>query len=199
MDVLKTFKEKENAALLWGNTVHKAIADALEKKAPLPVEMLTYQPWVDRVAAGPGKLLVEQKYAITKSFQPTSWFSDTAWYRGIGDVVRIDGPVALVLDWKTGKLLVDSEQLMLMAQCIFAHYPDVQRVRSEFVWLKEDCSTPEIYDRAYAADQWLPVLDEVATLEAAYNSNNYPPRPNRYCRSYCPVVSCEYHGKTFHG
>ena len=78
----------------WGNAVHKALANACTGKAPLPATMAPYQKWVDRVLAGPGVLLVEQKYALTKNFQPTTYFGPDVWYRGIGDVVRIDGSVA---------------------------------------------------------------------------------------------------------
>lgn len=197
IDILKNFIEKmeEGGALDWGNKVHKALAEALKNGVALPADMTLYQKWVDRLKHGPGELLVEQKYAITKDFAKCSWFSDMAWYRGIGDVVRIDGPVALVVDWKTGKILVDSVQLMLMAQCIFAHYPHVRKVRSEFIWLKDDANTPEVYDRRDMADSWIGLLDRVRTLEDAYNTGTYLPKPGRLCRNWCPVKSCQYHGK----
>jgi hypothetical protein len=102
--------------------VHDALAQALKGEAELPVEMQQYAAWVDRVKRGAGKLYVEQKYAINRQFQKTTYFADDVWYRGVGDVVRIAGNLALVLDWKTGKILEDSVQLMLMAQCLFSHY-----------------------------------------------------------------------------
>jgi hypothetical protein len=58
--------------------------------------------------------------------------------------VKIAGPVALIVDWKTGKVLENSEQLALMAQCVFAHFPQVMKVRSEFVWLQFDATTREV-------------------------------------------------------
>jgi hypothetical protein len=197
IDIAKTYAEamEPGGALDWGNQVHKALALACDGKAPLPPEMADYQKWVDKVRAGPGDLYVEQKYAITKDFQKTSWFGHNAWYRGIGDVVRVAGPVALIMDWKTGKILVDSVQLMLMAQCIFSHFPQVKKVRSEYVWLKEDCSTPELFDRQDVADAWVGVLDRVVNLENAAKSQNYPPKPGKLCRKWCPVMSCPYHGK----
>ncbi len=191
----ETGNDDPNTPLNRGNRAHEQLALALTTRQPISEEFKDYQPWVDRILAGPGQLLVEQKYAITRDFGPTTYFAKDVWYRGIGDVVRIDGPVALVLDWKTGKVLVDSVQLMLMAQCIFSHYPDVQVVRSEFVWLGDDCSTPEVFTRTEVAGQWVHLMERVNALELAHKLQNYPPKPSGLCKSWCPVSSCPYHGK----
>lgn len=195
VDIAKIFSDEGGEALVWGNQVHSALAQACEGKAALPAEMADYQKWVDRVRAGSGELKVEQKYAITKEFQPTSWFGHNVWYRGIADVARIDGKVALALDWKTGKILEDHSQLMLMAQCIFAHFPQVQFVRTEYVWLKEDCSTGHTYTRQEVSNEWIGLLMRVSLLQNAHAQQDYPPKPGKLCRSWCPVVSCPHHGK----
>jgi PD-(D/E)XK nuclease superfamily protein len=194
VDLAKNYTDSTEQ-LDWGNSVHKALADACSGKSPLPATMTEYQPWVDRVRAGPGELLVEQKYALTKDFQPTEYFGARAWYRGIGDVVRIDGPVGLGLDWKTGTPKHDSRQLMLLAQCIFAFHPEVKRVRTEFVWLKEDYTTPEIFDRDTIRNEWLPILEGVKLMERAALNVDYPPKPGKLCANWCPVISCPFHGK----
>lgn len=196
IDLLKNYAEPEdpNGPLAWGNRVHDALAKAL-KGEPLPTEMSMYQSWVDRVLRGSGALLVEQKYAINRQLQKTAYFANDVWYRGIGDVVRIAGDIGLVLDWKTGKILEDSVQLMLMAQCLFAHYPDLKYVRSEFVWLKDDCTTPELLSRQEVAQQWVELLPRVAQMEAAAQKDHYPPKPGRLCKRYCAVTSCPFHGK----
>jgi hypothetical protein len=196
VDLLKNYSEEGSEALVWGNAVHKALADALQNGTPLPPEMVDYQKWVDKLKSGPGKLFVEQKYAITKDFQPCAYFAHNVWYRGIGDAVRVDGAVALIVDFKTGKLLIDSSQLALMAQCIFAHFPAVRRVRTEFIWLKEDCSTPEIFNRADMSNMWLGLLPRVQELEEAARTMTYPPKPGKLCFRWCPVSSCAYHGKS---
>ena len=197
IDIAKHFTEDQgpDTQLGWGNRVHKSLADACTGKAPLPPTMTEYQKWVDKVQAGPGELLVEQKYALTKDFQPTEFFSNRAWYRGIGDVVRVDGPVALGLDWKTGKVLHDSRQLMLLAQCIFAFHPEVKRVRTEFVWLKDDCTTPETFNRDTIRNEWTGLLTEIEELEEANKTMTFPPKPSRLCYAHCPVMSCVFHGK----
>lgn len=206
VDLAKTYTETQDddpdSALVWGNRVHDAFKNALKGDGVMTAEMKAYQHWVDRVRNGPGDLLVEQKYAITRDFRQTTYFANDVWYRGIGDVVRLDNPftdrhgnrvrLALVVDWKTGKILEDSVQLMLMAQCLFSHYPDVTHVRSEFVWLKHDCTSPELFTRQEVADQWLGLFDRVESLENAAKTQNYPPKPGFLCKKYCPVASCPY-------
>ncbi len=195
VDIAKTYADSGGEALTWGNAVHDALAKALKNNTPLPDEMKEYQYWVDRVRRGTRQLQVEQKYAITRQFQKTEYFAKNVWYRGIGDVIRLNDDVALIVDWKTGKVLEDSVQLMLMAQCLFSHFPQLKFVRSSFVWLKEDCETPELFSRQEVADQWVGLLDRVNGMEQAAKDMNYPPKPGRLCRSYCPVTSCPFHGK----
>lgn len=195
-DVLKNFQEGESEQLIWGNQVHEALAKVLDGKlVKLPPEMVSYQKYVDMVNQLPGKLLVEQKYAITKDFGPTSYFAPNVWYRGIGDVVKIEGSRGTILDWKTGAIKVDSVQLMLMAQCIFSHYPEVQKVHTGFIWLKDDATTIEEYDRDSMVSAWAGLMDRVEALEGAFVTNTFPPKPSGLCRKWCAVSSCEFHGK----
>lgn len=195
VDVQKNFQDGGGEALLWGNKVHEVLAAALSKGTPLPPEMAAYEYWVDRVRRGTGELQVEQKYAITRDFAPTTYFANNVWYRGIGDVIRLNDEVALILDWKTGKILEDPVQLMLMAQCLFSHYPKLKAVRSSYVWLKDDCETPELFTREEVAEQWVDLLPRVQAMEQSFINMNFPPKPGRLCKNWCPVSSCPFHGK----
>lgn len=196
--VLRNFVEKvdPDGPLAWGNFVHDTFKKVFQENAPLPIEMLEYQKWVDQIKnRNSGKLYVEQKFALDRQFRPVAWMSNNAWFRGIGDVVIIDGPVGLIWDWKTGNVKEDSNQLMLMAQCVFSTFPEVQKVRSEFIWLKEDAKSTEDYTRNSMADEWIKVLQRVGSLEEAHKTNVFPPKPSGLCKRHCPVLSCPYYGK----
>lgn len=194
VDVLKNYKD-ESEQLTWGNQLHDALAKHIGKGEPLPEAYKAYQKWADRVKQGDGKLLVEQKYAIREDFSPTGYFAKDVWYRGIADVARINGPVALAVDWKTGKIVEDSIQLALMAQCLFSHFPEVQYVRTEFVWLKEDATTREDFSRDDMVGLWAGVLPRVKTLQTAHERGEFPAKPGFLCGRYCPVKTCEHNGK----
>lgn len=194
VDVAKVVKEEESEQLQYGNMLHKALAEAISGKNPLPEPFSGLQAWVDKVTRTEGEVLVEQQLAITKELGPTEWFGKDAWYRGIADVIKIVGPVAVVLDWKTGKILEDGVQLALMAQCVFAHHPKVEKIRTEFVWLKEDATTRADFTRSDMVNVWNGLLPRVRQLEEAHTSATFPPKPGYLCRKWCPVDSCPHHG-----
>jgi hypothetical protein len=193
-DILKDVKEPESEQLLWGNLVHSALAARVKDGKPLPRAMEKYEDWCDKMVSTPGELLVEQKLAINKDFGPTTYFSDDVWFRAVGDVIKLNGRVALVADWKTGKILEDGSQLALAAQCVFAHYEEVQAVRSEFIWLKEDATTSAIFKRCEMSRVWDGLWPRIRTLEHAAEINSYPPKPGGLCKRYCPVVQCPHNG-----
>lgn len=192
VNLLKNFKGTKGPEMIWGDRVHKAFAAHLQHGTPLPDEMLIYRPWMDKMKAEPGTLYVEQKYALNKDFRPTTYFAADVWYRGIGDVVCVDGSVAFVVDWKTGKVLDDPVQLLLMALCVFNHFPKVQRVKTAFVWLKFDTKNELVFTRKAMADELVGVLDRVHAMKDAYDTDNYPPHPSGLCKRHCPVSTCQY-------
>lgn len=204
IDIAKDIKEEESEELKFGNMLHKALANFISKGEPLPVPFKAYEKYVDGVFTFKGKdvrqnenikILVEQQLAIDAEFAPVEWFSKTAWFRGIGDVIWIIGPVAFIGDWKTGKIVADSQQLALMAACVFAHHPQVQIVRSEFVWLREDANTTQDFKREDMPAMWSNLWTRIKTLEHAYLTTTYPAKPGGLCRRWCPVNTCVHHGQ----
>jgi hypothetical protein len=199
VDLLKNYRDEDRTALDWGSAVHKAFARALlNEDIPLPAEMSPWAHWVDEFKESPGQIIVEAKWALDRNFNKCAWSAPVAWYRGVADATRVDGPVADGVDWKTGGIKEDETQLLLMAQLVFAHFPEVKRCRQRFVWLKHDCATTRTYNRSDMAQQWLGILQRVKTLEGMKETKTFPPRPSGLCREYCPVTSCEFHGKSFH-
>jgi hypothetical protein len=197
IDIAKSIKEEESEELKWGNELHKAAAKHLSTRTPLPKEMAVLQPWCDKIVTGPGNIVVEQKLAITKDFAPCTFFDKAAWFRGVVDALKLLSPVALAIDWKTGKILEDSVQLALTAQCVFSHYPEIQKIRTEFVWLKHDASSRADFSRADMPALWRSLWPRIEALEQAHNTTTYPATPNRLCAKWCPVTSCPHHGKRY--
>jgi hypothetical protein len=198
IDLAKDVKEEESEQLAWGNMLHKAAARRLSLGTALPDGMAgagKLEEWCVRLLMGQGILLVEQKLAITKDFAPCEWFSKEAWYRAVVDVLKIQDAVALAIDWKTGKILEDGVQLALSAACIFAHHPQVAKIRTEFVWIKEGgVSSREDFARDQLPIIWKNIWHRIEALENAYNTTSYPAKPGRLCRKWCPVTQCPHHG-----
>lgn len=207
VDLKKDVKEEESEALQYGNVVHEILAQRIAKGTELPpFHKPTLEPWVDRVFTFNGKdvrehgakVLVEQKFAITKDFGSCEFFDRAAWFRGVGDVIWLLGPLGYIGDWKTGKIVEDSVQLALTAQCLFAHYPALQLVRSQFMWLKEDATTTADLKRSDMPALWAKLWPRIEALQRAHDETSYPPKPGRLCRRWCPVSQCPHHGEA-HG
>lgn len=196
IDIAKDVKEEESEQLAYGNNLHTHLANYVSKNVMIPVPYNTpiNQKWADIIRDAPGTTLVEQKYAIRRDHTPCTYFDHQTWYRGIGDVVKLMGQVGLIIDWKTGKIVEDSVQLALMAQCMFSHYPELQAVRAEFIWLKEDATTRQNFHRADMIPFWNSMKGRVDTLENASKTMTYPPKPGYLCRKWCPVTGCPHQG-----
>jgi hypothetical protein len=194
MDIAKDVKEDESDALLWGNEAHAILAKRLSKKVPLPPGFGGYEKWCRRIESIGGELYVEQKLGLTRAFGPSGYFDRGIWFRSIADAMVLKGAVAYAGDWKTGKVLNDSVQNVLVAACVFAHRPEIRAVHTEFIWLKDDTTTPQVIHRGDMPAFWATMLPRVAALERAHNLTEYPATPNRLCRRWCAVTSCPHHG-----
>ncbi len=197
--VLKDVKEEDSDHLRIGNEVHAALAEAVSSGNPLAGDLAKYQHHVDRARKGHDqedvKILVEQKLAMNRDFMPTEFFGHDVWFRGIVDVAKIAGDVAVIFDWKTGKPQEDSVQLALFAALIFSHHPKVQKVHTEFVWLKDDFSSAEPFVREDLVELWSIMLPRAEALEEAQKNMEFPPHENVLCK-WCPVKQCAFNKKS---
>ena len=192
--VLKEVKDQGGEATIWGERVHKFLEDRLAKATELPQEVARYDPLcksIIKLAEG-GELLVEQQLTLNEALETTSWFAKDAWMRSIVDVLVVQGAEAVMFDWKTGKRRPDFSQLELFALQVFKHYPDVKRVRTSFVWLKDLSMDHEQYTRDDEPELWSRLMNKVVRVEKSLASENWPAKPNGLC-NWCPCKNfCEY-------
>lgn len=173
----------------WGTRVHTAFEDAVQKQQILPEGMTQWQSLANKIARLPGEKFPEIKLAIDSSFKPADW--KNAWSRGIADLLVVCGKKAAVIDYKTGKRK-PSEQLDLYANYVFHHYPEVEKVTTCYVWLKERKIDRKSISRASLPVTWQSLLPRVRKLESAYERDSWPARPSGLCNGWCPVTSCPF-------
>lgn len=192
-----TTPRKDTKEASSGVDIHKQIEDYCNGVASLEDKKL--KKIVDKTLADLDKafLKFEHKLAITQKREPTEWEAEDCHHRGIMDVSYInpDDPVAKVFDWKSGKVNAYSQQLKANALTIFAHYPHVQEVRTQYVWLKFDSVTPGRVFREFSDKIWDAFEKRVTVMVAAEQQNIWPKRPSGLCKRYCPVVTCEHNGE----
>src|SRR5207344_1051384 len=65
--VKKDWPEEPSQILVFGDAVHKAMAESLRTGTPLPTKFKQFQQWVDKVANTDGEMLVEDEcqWAVT--------------------------------------------------------------------------------------------------------------------------------------
>lgn len=198
IDLVKSVSEPKGQALDWGSHVHDKLAERCgEKRVPLPSDVAMYEPWALKVLndTPPKDIFVEQSLAITSNFTPTGNFDNDAWLRVKCDFYKLAGNVALAVDWKTGKILEDSVQLALTAACLFYMYPQLEAVKSTYVWLKEDAESSEIFYRGDLPAIWRSLWHRIEAMENAFKMTDYPAKQSGICARYCAVVSCPHNGK----
>jgi hypothetical protein len=195
VDIAKDIKEPDSEQLKWGNLVHDALAKRCgEKRTPLPTGMEKYEHWADKLVTSQGIIHVENKLALAKDFSACGFFDDNVWFRAVGDVIKINGSVALIIDWKTGKIVEDSVQLALSAACVFAKFPELKKIRSRFVWLKEQATSDQDFTPEDMPGLWKSLWPRIEQLEHAHNTTTYPAVQGGLCRNWCPVKSCPHNG-----
>jgi CRISPR/Cas system-associated exonuclease Cas4 (RecB family) len=191
--VKKTIPYQETEATKWGTEVHQALENYAKDGAPLAPQYVEYQPYVDKVKSLPGELFTERQFALTRNMEPCGFDSEEAWCRGIIDLGVIAAPKAIVADYKTGRIRHDSLQLMLFAAFVMHHWPDVDFVRTVYLWLKYKQTTVKSYTREDLPEIWGEFMPIVQKLESSYERDKWVPKPSGLCRGWCGAgPECEF-------
>ena len=183
----------QTEATIWGTRVHEALELYIRDGVPLGPEYLQFKSYADKVLSLPGIVRCEGQFGVTQDYKPTSFDDKAAWNRGIIDVSVVNGNKALVLDWKTGKVRPDSDQLKLFAGVTFAKYPEVDTVKTAYIWLSHGRDTRETYRREQVPEIWRHFREKVRRLELSYEHNQWIPKPSGLCNGWCGAGKhCEY-------
>ena len=196
LKILKDVKDKGSAATLYGSQVHSAAEEYVKSGTPLPLKFKFLSSFMKSIDALPGDKLTELKLGVAKTetgYAPTKFFAKDVWWRGIADLVIIQGTTALSIDYKTSKntRYADTKQLDAVAAALFVHYPHLTKIKSALAFVVSNDfihkkHVAEMRDSYFAA--FTPELDRLAGAEESgvWNAISGP-----LC-AYCPVVSCEH-------
>lgn len=196
VNILKQFPFEETEATRYGTEFHKAAEDYMRDGTPIPGRFSFAEGMLKALNDKPGTKHCELKMGLTKDLQPCGFFDKGVWFRGIVDLLIIDGDRAFIIDYKTGKSAryADTGQLQLMALSIFAHFPEVKRVKAGLLFVIADAFVPADYSVADKEALWSPWIKKYERLEKAHETNVWNPVPSGLCRKHCPVVECPHNG-----
>jgi hypothetical protein len=196
LKVLKDVKDVGSEATIYGNEAHKAAEDYVSAGTPLPARFSYMQKTLDALLAIPGEKHCELKLGVELSdtgYLPCEFFGEEVWWRGIADLLIINGDTGYLVDYKTSKnaKYADTKQLDILAAAVFTRFPQLRKLKSAlaFVVSNEFVKKEHTSDlsKSYFAT-FTPELDRLSVAEntGVWNANSGP-----LCK-FCPVTTCEH-------
>lgn len=197
MKVLQTYSEPETEAMLYGTAFHDAAEHYVAGDKELPARFDFAKALLDKLIKRKGEKLPEFKMGLTQDLQPCGFFDDDVWFRGIADLTILNGDVAEVLDYKTGRnaKYADKGQLELMALATFAHYPEVNTVKAGLLFVVANAFVTDKYHRDDIPQMWEKWLTKHARMEKAYETDVWNAHPSGLCKKHCAVLDCVHNGR----
>jgi len=194
LKVVKDVKDEPGPEADYGTAVHLAAEEFIKDGKPIPDKYGFIRPVVERLAKFPGEKRTEMKMGLRKTdtgFEPCSFFDKEVWYRGIIDLLIVNGEKAHLLDYKTGKnaKYADMKQLDLMAGAVFVHYPQVQEIKSALAYVVSNEFPKKVHVRD-KLNTYLSVFDDqLGRLNDAMENGVFNPKSGPLC-GWCPVIEC---------
>lgn len=202
LKVAKDVRDDPGEAAEYGSAVHEAAELFIKDGTPIPKKFAFIEPVVHRLAEVPGDKHAELKLGIRRTecgdYEACGFFDKDVWWRGIADLLIIDGWKAYCVDYKTGKSAkyADTKQLDLLAAAIFLHFPEVLKIKSSLIFLVSGNLIKK--DHVFAdRREYLSVFNsQLADLEEAERSGVWNAQTSGLCKQYCPVKSCPHNGRS---
>ena len=194
--ILKEFPFKETEAILYGSAFHKMAEDFIGADVPVPKKFGFAEEALVSLKNRKGKKLCEIKLGITENLEACDFYAKDVWFRGIADLVILDGDLAWVVDYKTGKSAkyADKGQLELMALGVFAKYPQIKTVRAGLFFVVCNDLVKDTYMEYDSGKLWEKWLGKYAQMQTAADEDMWNARPNGLCRRHCPVIEGVHNG-----
>jgi hypothetical protein len=197
--VIKDIKENKSEAMSYGEEMHKAAEEFIKADKPIPGKFKTFQLLLESVKNLPGEKYCELKLGVKKTdddYASCDFFAKDVWWRGIADLVSINGNTAYSVDYKTGRSAkyADVKQLDAVAAALFVHFPQVKRIKSALLFVVSE----EFISKDHFADQrdaYFAFFEpELNRLEVAQQTGVWNAVTGPLC-AYCPVTTCEHNRK----
>jgi hypothetical protein len=197
LKVKKDIKEPTSDHLVYGLDVHKAAEDYIKEGKPIPEKFAFIKPVLDKLNAYEGEKLCEYRMGLTRNLEPCGFFDKGVWWRGVADLIILNGDSAKIVDYKTGKSskYADTKQLEILSLAAFKHFPQVKRVKGGLLFVVANEFVKGDFDAEKSDVYWQRWLTNTGQLEKAFEFDVWNARPNFTCKKWCPVKDCVHNGR----
>lgn len=191
LKVAKDFKDQDSTATIYGKEVHKAAEDYIRDGTPIPAKFGFLQETLEALNKIPGDKYCELQMGLTVNLEATGFLSDDTWWRGIVDLLIVNGEEAYVVDYKTSKntKYADMGQLDLLAAAVFAHFPQVKKIKSALIFVVCNEFLKKHHVSEKIKEYIAPYQFDLSRLETALENNVWNANSGPLC-GYCPVTDC---------
>lgn len=198
--VIKSVPFTQNEAALYGEQLHKAAEEYIRDGKPIDPRFDFIKPYLDKLNAIEGVKFCELKLGVKRSdgrLVACDFFDPEVWFRGVADLVIIDGDKAWIVDYKSGKSAkyADTRQLALMAAALFLKYPEVKKIKTSLLFVVSKEFIKEDFEKEYGLSIFSELNGLLTARDKAYETGVFNPRPNGLCARWCPVKTCPHCGE----
>ena len=189
--VAKDFKDKDNTATIYGKDVHRVAEEYIRDGVPVPEKYKFIEPTLEALKNIPGDKYCELRMGLTIGLEATGFLSEDTWWRGIVDLLIVNGEEAYMVDYKTSKnaKYADMGQLDLLATAVFAHFPMVKKIKSALIFVVSNDFLKKQHVAEKIKEYISPYQFDLSRLETAIEKNVWNANSGPLC-AYCPVTSC---------
>lgn len=192
--VLKRFKSAPTEATTYGKLVHEAFEKFFDGD-DLPADLARHRAALEHIREMEGERHCERRMGFDRNFQPCDFFDPDVFFRGVPDLLLVNGGTAWIADWKTGKSsrYADTSQLELMSAMAMVHYPQVEKVKTMLFFIVPGDIIRAVYTRGQLPDilsKWTGYADQIDAMDP---DKPWPAKPSGLCK-FCPVSeeACEH-------
>src|SRR5215472_2339557 len=164
--IAKDVKEEESSFTRDGHALHDAF-NARARGEPLRFPYTHHEPIFTRLDSRRGDHFPEQNLAIKRDFTPCAWMARETWFRGKIDFLKLNGFFATI----------------------------IERISTALAYVNHEIWKTATFDRSDLTQIWAEIMPRVNAMERAKLFEKFPPTPSGLCKRFCPVTSCQYHGK----
>jgi hypothetical protein len=192
--ILKDVKDSDTTATVYGKELHTAAELYIRDGVEIPPKFSFIKTTLEALNKIEGEKHCEIKLGLAKKdgeFTPCEFFDEDVWWRGIADLLIIQGEKAFLVDYKTSKnaKYADTKQLDLLAGAVFTHYPQVKTIKSALLFVVSNEVVQKEHDALFRTAYLSAMQPELIRLEAAINNDVWNTNSGPLCK-YCPVVEC---------
>lgn len=195
LKVAKDIKDDGSEATIYGKELHKVAEDYIKHGTPIPPQFAFIQKTVDALKAIPGEKHTEIELGVSNKggkLSACGFFDKDAWYRGIADLLIINGDEGYLVDYKSSKnaKYADLKQLDLLAAAVFTHFPEIKSLKSALIFVVSN----EFVNKEHSSHHRLAYFEHVRfdleRLEKAMETGVWNAVSGPLC-GWCPVKTCQ--------